>query len=209
MSTSRITGRVALLIIAASAFVILLLGWFAFVGPQRSKASDLDSQVASTQTQIDDSQRLLTGSVRRQSLAAVRQLDRVVPDQTKMSELLRQLSSNAKTSQVELDTITPSAPTAVSGAEAVPLTVGLTGHYFAIQRFLRLLRASADVRNGRLVSTGRLYTVDNVQFIGGQAGGVVTATLGVNAFVYTPVAAGATTPTTTSTSSTTASAAGP
>jgi Tfp pilus assembly protein PilO len=205
--TGWMTGRVALLIIAVSALIITLLAWFAFIAPQRSKASDLDVQVAGTETQILDAQNLLRGSTRKQSLAAVRQLQGVMPDQIKMSQLLRQLSGVATTSQIELDTITPTAPTATTGPEAIPIAVQITGHYFAIQRFLRLLRSSADVRNGKLSSTGRLFTVDSIQFTGGAVGGVVTANLKINAFLYsTPTAV---TPVTTTPTSTTATAASP
>lgn len=205
--TSRITGRVALVIMSVSAIIVLLLGWTVFVGPQRSKASDLDSQISSTQTQITDGEHLLAGPLGKQSLSAVRLLEAAVPAETRMSGLLRQLSSVAATSAVELDSITPTAATAAVGAEPIPMTVALTGHYFAIQRFLQLLRASADLRNGHVVGKGRLYSVDSIQFTGGQPGGVVMASLNLNAFIYTAPPAG-TTPTTSATS-TTATAAGP
>ncbi len=205
--TSQMTGRVALVIIVVSALIIMLLGWFAFIGPQRSKASDLAVQIASTETQILDAQQLLRGPTKKQSLAAVHQLQGVMPDQIKMSQLLRQLSSVAATSQTELDTITPSAPTATSGPEAIPMAVKVTGRYFALQSFLRLLRASADVRNGKLAASGRLFTVDSIDFTGGQVGGVVTANLKINAFLYTTPAAVA--PVATTPTSTTATAAGP
>ena len=103
--TSRITGRVALVIMSVSAIIVLLLGWTVFVGPQRSKASDLDSQISSTQTQITDGEHLLAGPLGKQSLSAVRLLEAAVPAETRMSGLLRQLSSVAATSAVELDQI--------------------------------------------------------------------------------------------------------
>ena len=203
---SRITGRVALLIMGISAIIVILLGWTVFVGPQRSKASDLDTQISSTQTQIVDGKQLLAGPLRKESLSAVRLLEGVVPAETRMSGLIRQLSSISATSAVEFDSITPAAPTAVPGAEPIPMTIALTGHYFAIQHFLQLLRASADFRNGHVVGKGRLYSVNSIQFAG-QPGGAVMATLNINAYIYTPVPAG-TTPTTSATS-TTATAAGP
>ena len=204
---SRITGRVALLIMGVSAIIVLLLGWTVFVGPQRSKASDLDTQISSTQTQIVDGNKLLAGPLRKESLSAVRLLEGVVPAETRMSGLIRQLSSISATSAVEFDAITPTAPTTVPGAEPIPMTIALTGHYFAIQHFLQLLRASADLRNGHVVGKGRLYSVNSIQFTGGQPGGTVMATLNINAYIYTAVPAG-TTPTTSATS-TTATAAGP
>ena len=85
------------------------------------------------------------------------------------------------------------------------MTVTATGHYFGMQRFLRLLRASADVHNGRLVGNGRLYTVDNIQFSGADKGGVVSVTMTINCFTYTaPPAGSASVPPTTENTSATA-----
>jgi hypothetical protein len=66
------------------------------------------------------------------------------------------------------------------------------------------LRASADVHKGLLVGNGRLYTVDNVQFSGAPKGGVVSASMAINGFIYTAPAASATpaSPTTANTSAT-------
>ena len=204
--TKRISGRVALILICVGSIVVLMLGWMTFVGPERSKASDLSVKVSDTQAQVSDAQQLLAGSTGKKSLAALHQLQAAMPAQAKMSEILRQLSAVAKTTQVELDGVTPQAPVvgASAGEESVPMTVMATGHYFGIQRFLRLLRASADLHNGRLVGNGRLYTVDNIQFSGAPKGGVVSATMTINGFIYTAPPAGATTvpPTTENTSAT-------
>ena len=204
--TKRISGRVALILICVGAIVVLLLGWMTFVGPERSKASDLSVKVSNTQTQVSDAQRLLAGSTGKKSLAALRHLQTAMPAQAQMSQILRQFSGIAKTAQVELDGVTPQAPVvgAAAGEESVPMTVAATGHYFGIQRFLRLLRASADVHSGRLVGNGRLYTVDNVQFASADKGGVVSVTMTINGFTYTAPPAGATSvpPTTENTSAT-------
>jgi Tfp pilus assembly protein PilO len=204
--TKRISGRVALILICVGAIVVLLLGWMTFVGPERSKASDLSGQVSNTQIQVSDAQRLLAGSTAKKSMAALHQLQTVMPAQEKMSEILRQLSGIAKTTQVELDGVTPLAPAvgASPGEETVPMTVLVTGHYFGIQRFLRLLRASADLHNGRLVGSGRLYTVDSIQFSGAPTGGVVSATMAINGLIYTAPPAGETSapPTTENTNAT-------
>ena len=105
--TKRISGRVALLIISVGGIAVLVLGWVMFVGPERSKAADLGTKVASTQTQVSDAQRLLAGSSGKKSLAALHQLQAAMPDQAKMSGILRQLQTIANTTQVELDTVSP------------------------------------------------------------------------------------------------------
>jgi Tfp pilus assembly protein PilO len=126
------------------------------------------------------------------------------------------LSAIAKTSEVELTSITPAAPVVGTTDNALPLAVSVNGHYFAIQRFLRLLRASADLRNGKLVGNGRLYSVDSIGFAG--SAGVITASIAINAYqnlgaaaiaaAAAATAATAATTTTTATSTTPASASG-
>ncbi len=91
----------------------------------------------------------------------------------------------------------------------------MKGRYFALQKFMRLLAASADVKNGKITGTGRLYSVDGITFGGGGAdpgqSDVVTATVNLNAFVYSAVAPvpAPTTDTTTSDTTTTATGATP
>jgi hypothetical protein len=210
----RVSGRVAFLIIAVAIVLVILLGWFAFVAPQRSKASDLGAQISNTDLQIADNQKLVAGPVKQRSLAALRKLQRVVPAVADQPQLLRQLSAIARTSETELDGITPTTPVAGTSTTSLPLTVSLKGHYFAIQRFLRLLRASTDLRHGRVVGSGRLFTVDSVTFASGSGGsgstaGVITATLTVNAFLYagTPAVATIAPPATTTTTSASAATA--
>ena len=56
--TKRISGRVALILVCVGAILVLFLGWTMFVGPQRSKASDLSVKVSNTQSQVADAQQL-------------------------------------------------------------------------------------------------------------------------------------------------------
>jgi hypothetical protein len=194
-----------LLIIVVATLVVILVGWIGFVSPQRSKASSLGAQISNTELQIADNQKLVAGPTKRQSLAALRKLQAAVPELANQPQLLRQLSSMARTSDTELDSIAPGAPLAGVSTESLPLAVSVKGHYFAIQRFLRLLRASRDLRNGHLVGHGRLYTVDTISFASGSGGsgapGVITATLAINAFLSAATPAVTATPTTTTTAS--------
>ena len=118
-----------------------------------------------------------------------------VPDDPKMSQILRQLSASALAAGVELDAITPGSLIAQTGAEVLPMTMTVKGRYFALQSFLRDLRSKAVLAGDTIKAKGRLYSVDSIQFTGqgssttGQsAGSIVQATLAVNAFVYAPTA---------------------
>jgi type IV pilus assembly PilO-like protein len=213
----RLSGRVALLVIVTATLAILLLGWFVLLAPERSKATKLDSQIGDTNTQLQSLTGLLNGPVGRESLVTDRVLDRALPDQAKMSQILRQLSAAASASGVELEGITPGALVPGAGTETLPISLSVTGHYYGLQKFLRLLRTAADLKGDQVKATGRLYTVDTIQFSGGGAAqstttgqssgsSVITGTLALNAFVYDPsaVAAAPVVPTTTNDTSTTA-----
>ena len=101
----------------------------------------------------------------------------------------------------------------------MPISVVVKGRYFAIQKFARLLRQSADIKNGKLAGKGRLYTIDSIAFAGAgscaarcqPANGAILATLALNAFTYSaaaPPAAATSTDTSTTSSDSTATAAG-
>ena len=206
----KLSGRIALLLSVVGSLLVVLVGWFMLVSPQRSKAADLQTKVSAAELQLADAQRLLASPNRKQTEATLRAARRAMPDTPQTSEILRQLSTLVAASQTELDSIAPSAVPATGGAEPYALALSMKGRYFALQKFMRLLSASADVKNGKITGAGRLYTVDNIAFGGGGAepgqGSVITATVNLNAFVYAPpVAAPAPTTTTTTDGTTTTS----
>jgi hypothetical protein len=199
----KLSGRVALLLVVVATLLVVLLGWFVLLAPERAKATKLDAQINDTNTQLQAVTNLLEGPVGKQSLVSLRVFQRALPDQAKMSQILRQLTTAASASGVELDGITPSALLPGTGTETLPISLNVQGHYFGLQKFLRLLRTSADLRGDQVRATGRLYTVDSIQFSGaaaqtttsGQQAGqsVINASLALNAFVYAPTAVAPTT----------------
>jgi Tfp pilus assembly protein PilO len=193
----RISGRVALVLVVGAVALIVLLGWFVLVSPERAKAGKLDTQIGDTNTQLAQVTALLNGPVGRESLIANRLFEKAVPSDPKVSQILRQLSAAAVQTGVELDSITPSALVPGAGSETLPISLSVSGHYFALQAFLRILRNEAVVNNGQVRANGRLYTVDSISFTGGSSsaatasasGNVITASLALNAYVYSPTSA--------------------
>jgi len=215
----KINGPIALVLSALAVLVVLGVGWFMLVSPQHSKEAVLDTKIGSTEAQLTDAQHLLAVPNKRQTAAALAAAERALPDTPQMSNVLRQLYDASASSKTELDSVTPGVEIPASGASALPMTVLVKGRYFAIQRFVKLLRQSADVKRGKLVAKGRLYTIDNIAFVGqapaqpGQAAnGAILATLMMNTYVASaaapPAAATTDTTTTSTTPDTTASAAG-
>ena len=193
----RLDGRTSVLIAAAGLLLVVLVGWFGFVSPQRSKADDLAIQITDTQARLAVTQALIDGPLLRQSTAELATLRKAIPDEIQMSQILRQLSRASRDAQVRLLGITPQPVTPVGVADGVPMSVSIEGRYFAIREFLARLRSRADIKADKVRASGRLFAIDSITFAGGsaEAGGLIQATLSVTAFAFSrPAAVPSTTP---------------
>jgi type IV pilus assembly PilO-like protein len=179
----RINGRLALMLAVPGLLVIVLAGWFMFVSPQRSKAAALDTQIGDANVQLATTRSFMQSPASQQSVADLRRLRRAIPDDVEMSEILRQLSWASHASGVRIESITPSQAVPSTGAQAVPIALSVKGRYFRLAKFMHLLRLEAGVENGKPHASGRLYGIDNVSLSTDGQGGLITATLALNAFV--------------------------
>jgi len=204
----RINGRLALLLSIGAVLLVVLVGWYVLVAPQRSKASALGAQIGDAQIKLAATQAFLRSGSGRRSVADLRRLRVAIPDEVRMSDILRQLAWAAGRTGVRIDTLTPSAPVPTAGAQTVPIALSVTGHYFRIAKFMHLLRTRADVSAGNVHASGRLYAVDNISFSNSDKSGAISATLALDAFVYGTTSA-ATAATTTASPDTTSPTTGP
>jgi hypothetical protein len=205
---TRMNGLMGVVVSSIAVLVIVVAGWTLFVSPQRAKADKLGVQVAAAKSELLGDEQLLATAKRQNTLGSARAAERALPDQPRISEILRQLTEFAAESRTELDSITPGATLQLGNAQALPIALTFRGRYFGLQKLLKLLRQSASVSGSKIVSKGRLYTVDGITFAGGQPtngqGGSsadILATITLNAFVYhaAPPVTAATTDTTTAT----------
>ena len=150
------------------AFVVAGLGgWFLVVGPQRSKAADLDKQIADTHQAIDAA-RALTVQAKRGAkirVADLFRLTKAMPDETDMAGIVLELNQVAQDSGITFEQITPATTAvALSGYAAIPITVEFQGNFYDLADFLYRLRNIVDVRHGALDATGRLFAIDQIEF---------------------------------------------
>jgi hypothetical protein len=188
----KLTPNVVAALGALAIAAVALIGWFAFVAPQRSKASDLAGEIADAKTQLVVAKaNAHTGSTKKNVSAL--SLARAMPQQVAMPGVLRQLLRAANASGVRLDSVTPQPAAAGTGYEIVPLDVVVAGRYFPIQRFLHSLRMQTRVVGDRVQSSGRLFDVDTVSLAAGEDPlPQLAATIHLNAFTYSRSAATAT-----------------
>jgi Tfp pilus assembly protein PilO len=179
----RISGRLALLFAVVLVLVVVLAAWFAVLSPQRSKAAALDAQLGDANVRLASTQALLNSPTARQSPAQLAQLRRALPDEVEMSEIIRDLSRAAGKTGVRIDSITPSTPVPAGGAQALPITLSVSGRYFRIANFMHELRTRARVEDGNVRVKGRLFAVDNVAFAKSPTKGLLSATLALDAFI--------------------------
>lgn len=178
VAASALVGVVAVLVLAVGMFLVVL--------PQKSKAAKLAKETAATEQQILQARALAEQKPAEPiRYADLFKLVKAMPDQEDMTGIMLQLQQTAGDAGIEFDTIQPSTPVAASGYTKVPIALTFAGSYYGLTDFLFRLRNLVSVRGGALSATGRLFSVDTLDFSAGPNGfPQVTAKLQVNAYVY-------------------------
>jgi hypothetical protein len=175
--------------IAASLLVVLvsLLAYLVLVSPKRSRASELDGEIAAAHVELS---RLRAEQARVEEeptvpVAKVGRLKKAMPDRLNMPALLLEIAQVARKTGISFDSITPSEPVPVSGYQKVPVSLVFQGNFFELNDFLYRMRNLVQVRDDRLRVKGRLFAVDAIDFAeGSDKFPQIQATLTANAFLY-------------------------
>jgi len=159
------TSRQRLLLgFAAVNVLIVLIGWFALVSPQRHDAASASAQQQAVQSELA----ALTGSSQTPTkqpaihTSDLYALDTALPSQQDQPDLLFLLDRLAKESAVEVLAVTPQALSATTSYTVQPINLQLSGSYFHLTRFLRSIRILVTERQGRLIANGPLFAVTSV-----------------------------------------------
>src|SRR4029450_6663434 len=115
--------RTAVAIAAVGLVAVILVGWFAVVSPQRSKAAELQGKIDESNSALALAKALNNGGQKKATAKEARALGRAMPDRARMSQILRQLSWAAKSTRVRVNSVTPSASAPLTGYEASPMTL--------------------------------------------------------------------------------------
>jgi len=212
--------------IVAAGLLVLAIGWFGLIAPENHKASSLNKQTADVQKQIADNLAQLAASksvaaAPKIRVADVYKLAKAMPSTTDMPDILIQLDQVAQDSGVQLQDISPSAPTAdpLTGQQSLQVTLSVVGDFYTVTDLLYRLRNFVYVRHGALEASGRLFSIDNVNFAPSD-GHQLNANITLHTYVYgaapgaapvaaAPVTATDTTSTDTTTTTTPDSSSGP
>ncbi|MHB8642124.1 MAG: type IV pilus inner membrane component PilO [Gaiellaceae bacterium] len=182
----KLSGPAAGALIGVVSLLVLIVGMFLLVLPQRSEASKLAKQIDSTQTQITQA-RALAEQKPAQPIryADLFKLVKAMPDQVDMTGIILQLQQTASDSGLSFDSIQPGGAAVGNGYAQIPIQVTFDGNYFSLTDFLFRLRNLVAVRGGALNATGRMFSVDTLDFSAGVGGfPQISARMTINAYVY-------------------------
>jgi Tfp pilus assembly protein PilO len=171
---------IAILVLAGVAYMVM-------IRPKRAEAGRLDEQIAEMQTKVTAAR--LASRPQQQAtaikVADVFEVSKAMPDTSDMPGIILDLNSVAEASGINFVSIQPSAPTPKTGYTALGITLSFEGNYFDLTDFLFRLRNLVTVRDGRLSSSGRLFTLDTLSMKESDKGfPEIHADLTVSAYVY-------------------------
>jgi hypothetical protein len=228
-----VTGRLkmsksgAIAAIVAGDLVLLVLGWFMLVGPERARAKSNERAAIATEVQVQQAQapaRPTTPTTQPKQpeirTAYLYKLSKAMPMTTDMPNLLLELNQVVRESGVRLSSISPTPPDA-TGMSTIALTV--SGDFYSLTDLLYRLRTLVGVHDGGLDVAGRLFAVKSVSLTPTGASRQLTSSIQLNAFTFgsssstaapptpapTPTDTSSTTTTTTTSSAAADSAVGP
>jgi Tfp pilus assembly protein PilO len=192
----KISPAALSVLIGLAGVVVLAGGLFLLVLPQRHQAADLKGQIADTELQITQARQAAAPKLPQPiHVADLFKLVKAMPDNPDMPGILLQLNQTAHDAGIDFDAITPQAPVAGAVPVQVPISLEFTGNFYDLNDFLFRLRSLVAVRGGALQASGRLFSVDSIEFTQGSGGFPnISAKINVKAYVYGTGAAAPTTP---------------
>jgi type IV pilus assembly PilO-like protein len=187
----------AIAIVIVALLVVSAAGYFLLISPQRSKSAELAQEAQSVQAQIQ-ALRIANAQVRSVEPIRVADLFRVskaMPATDDMPGMLLELNRIARETGIRFESITPQEAADAGGYMRRPIDLIFDGNYYELSDFLFRLRSLVRVRGGQLEATGRLFTVNAINFVESEREFPrIKATLSVSAFVYGTGAAPTPTP---------------
>lgn len=166
--------------------IVAVVAYMVVVRPKRAEAGNLDEQIAEMQMKVTAAQ--LAASRQKAStikVADVFEVSKAMPDTDDMPGIILDLNTVAEATGIRFVSIQPSAPTPKTGYSAIQISLNFEGNYFDLTDFLFRLRNLVTVRDGRLSSAGRLFTLDTLSMKEGKEGfPSISAGLTVSAYVY-------------------------
>jgi len=191
----RIARGKEVYIITAVVAVVLIVAWyFLLFSPARTKISDLDGEIQSSQTALSTAQQEVARlesykKTAPQSRAEIVRLGKMLPMSEGIPSMIVELTKTTDVSGVELNSITRGTTQLGAPFGVQTVTLSVTGRFFDVEDFLYRLEGYVAFRNASFRVTGRLLQVTALGLVGGAAtttGGTapLTVTITLNAYLW-------------------------
>lgn len=173
----------------AGVLVVAAGCWFLLVSPQRSKASELDTQVSASRAELSQRRLALAQPSANVKIkpSDLYRLTKALPNSTDMAGIVLDVNRLAGRHELEFSSIAPGSELPGTGYVQQPITVIVQGRFADVSRFLGDVRKLVKVRKHRLDARGRLYSVSQVDLTEPEPGKkfpVVSATVMLNAYSF-------------------------
>jgi Tfp pilus assembly protein PilO len=190
MKDKKLSRGAGIALIVGGDLLLLLLGWFMLISPQRATADSIRLATSAAEAQIVQAKIVVTtpppAAVQQPEIrtADIYSLAKAMPSTVDMPDLLLELNQLAHASGATLSGFSPGQPSPALGFSIVPLTVNATGDFYSLTDLLYRMRALVTVKHGDLLTSGRLFSVDSVTLAPTHVGAELQASLIVNAYLY-------------------------
>ena len=162
-------------------------GYFLLVSPKKAESARLAEEIATATSELAVAQATVAVPDDRQPIAVadIFRLATAMPSGPDMPGILLELSRLAEETGIRLRSITPQQAAPVGVYYVVPVDIALDGSFYALSDFLFRLRTLVTVRRGELHASGRLFSIDSIDFSEANDGfPTLSANLKLNAYVY-------------------------
>jgi Tfp pilus assembly protein PilO len=190
MRGRKIPKSTAIALIVGGDLVLLVLGWFLLVSPQRATAKSNAQATQATLAQIEQvkladtkaSEPVVQPKQPEIRTAYLYKLSKAMPLTTDMPNLLLELNQVVHSAGVQLSSISPAPTDPTTGATLITLSV--SGDFYSVTDLLYRLRTLVAVRNGGLEVSGRLFSITSVGLTPSGTGRILNASVTLDAFTF-------------------------
>jgi Tfp pilus assembly protein PilO len=190
MRGKKMSRRGAVVLIVGGDLLLLVLGWFMLVSPQRATAQSIARSAQATEVQVEQVNAPASNLVHPVTqpkqpdirTAYLYKLSKAMPTTTDMPNLLLELSQTVRASGVALNSISPTPTDSTTGITSITLAV--TGDFYSLTDLLYRLRSLVAVRDGALDVSGRLFAVKSVGFTPAGQGKSLDANVQLNTYTF-------------------------
>src|SRR6266853_5087209 len=187
----------AIALIIGGDLVLLVLGWFLLVSPQRATAKSNAQATQATLVQIEQvkladtkaSEPVVQPKQPEIRTAYLYKLSKAMPTTTDMPNLLLELTQVVRSAGVQLLQISPTPTDPLTGTTSITLSV--SGDFYSVTDLLYRLRSLVAVHNGVLDVSGRLFSITSVSLTPSGTGRTLNGSVVLSAYTFGAAAAAA------------------